>query len=151
MKTKLVCLFGLLLISVQMHATTNDPATVNDKLIKAFRETFPQAKTVHWNENGESYFVHFQENAIASEIEYDHDGNFVESERYYTDADMLPLHLACELHKKFAGKTVYGVTETNTDTETFYYVKLQDDKEWVTVKGNSFGVTEVVEKFNKVL
>jgi hypothetical protein len=149
MKTKLIGLFSLLFITAQLQAKTNDPASVNEKLIKAFKETFPQAKTVNWKENGESYFVHFQENAIASEIEYDHDGNFVESERYYTDADMLPLHLACELHKQFAGKTVYGVTETNTDTETFYYIKLQDDKEWVTVKGTSYGSVEVVEKFNK--
>jgi hypothetical protein len=152
MKTKLFVLFCLLLLSAQMQVLANNsPATVNEKLIKAFQEAFPQAQTVDWKENGDYYFVHFKENASVSEIQYDHDGNFIESEKYYSDVDMLPLHLAWELNKKFKGKTVFGVTEITSDTETYYYVKLQDDKEWITVKGNSYSIEKVVEKFNKQL
>jgi hypothetical protein len=44
---------------------------------------------------------------------------------------------------------VYGITETNTETETLYYVKLQDSKEWVTVKGTADGIVQIVERFNK--
>jgi hypothetical protein len=149
MKTKLVGLFSLLLLSAQMRVFANGPATVNENLIKAFKETFPKASTVEWQENKDSYFVHFKENSITTEIEYDHNGNFIESERYYTDIDMLPLHLACDLHKKFGSKTVFGITETNNDVDNFYYVKLQDDKEWITVKGNAQGILEVVERYNK--
>jgi hypothetical protein len=150
MKTRLAGLICLFVLSAQVHALAdNGTATVNEKLIKAFREAYPMAEKVDWNENGDHYFVHFKNHEILSEIEYDHDGNFIASERYYKSADLLPLHLSWAIHKRFPNKTVYGITETNTETETYYYVKLEDNKEWITVKGSSDGIVKVVEKFNK--
>jgi len=152
MKTKLADLLCLFVLSAQIHVLANNgEATVNEKLIKAFQEAYPMAEKVDWVENGDHYFVHFKDHEILSEIEYDHDGNFIASARYYKTADLLPLHLSWEIHKKFPNKTVFGITETNTDTETFYYVKLEDNKEWITVKGSSDGIVKVVEKFNKQL
>lgn len=152
MKTKLAGLICLFVVAAQMNVLADrGTATVSEKLIKAFQTTFPLAEQVDWFEQGDHYFVHFKDHEILSEIEYDHEGNFIASERYYKSADLLPLHLAWELHKKFANKTVYGITETNTESETYYYVKLQDGKEWITVKGSSDGIVQVVEKFNKQL
>jgi hypothetical protein len=150
MKTKLASLVCVFVLSAQIHALAdNSPAAINEKLIKAFQAAFPLAEKVDWNENGDHYFVHFKDHEILSEIEYDHEGNFVASARYYKSVDLLPLHLAWELHKKFGTKTIFGVTETNTESETIYYVKLEDGKEWVTVKGSSDGMLQVIEKFNK--
>jgi hypothetical protein len=129
----------------------SSPATVNAKLIKAFKAAFPLAEKVDWSESGDYYFVHFKDHDIFSEVEYDHIGNFIASERYYNSIDLLPLHMAWELHKRFPKKTVFGITETNTETETYYYIKLEDNKEWITVKGSSDGHMSVVEKFNKQL
>ena len=152
MKTKLAgvtIVFGLLL---QLNARAdNGPFTVNEKLIQAFQAAFPLAEKVDWNETGDHYFVHFRDHEILSEIEYDHEGNFLASERYYTSVDMLPIHLAWVLHKKFPNKTVFGITETNTEAETMYYVKMQDSKEWITIKGSGDGITQVIERFNKQL
>jgi hypothetical protein len=150
MKTKLAALVGLFVLIAQVHLFAGaNPATINEKLIKAFQTAFPLAEKVDWNESGDHYFVHFKEDNVISEIEYDHDGNFIESERFYKDVNLLPIHLAWELHKKFPDKTIYGITETNTEDETNYYVKLEDSKGWVTVKGNSDGSCHVVERFNK--
>jgi hypothetical protein len=150
MKTRLAGLISLFALVAQMHAFAGkSPATINEKLIKAFQTAFPMAEKVDWSENGGHYFVHFKENTVVSEIEYDHDGNFIESERYYTDISLIPIHLAWELHKKFPDKTVFGITETNTEGETNYYVKLEDSKGWITVKGTSDGGCQVVERFNK--
>ena len=150
MKTKLAGIIGLFVLVAQLHAVAGkSPATINEKLIKAFQTAFPMAEKVDWNEEGGHYFVHFKENSIISEIEYDHDGNFIQSERYYKDISLIPIHLAWELHKRFPDKTVFGITETNTDSETDYYVKLEDNQGWITVKGSSEGSCLVVEKFNK--
>jgi hypothetical protein len=150
MKTKLTGLICLFVLSAQMQALAGkSPATVKEKIMKAFQATFPLAEKVDWNENGDHYFVHFKDHEILSEIEYDLDGNFIGSERYYTSLDLLPLHLTWELHKKFANKTIFGITETNSETETYYYIKLEDHKEWITVKGSSDGLVQVIEKFNK--
>jgi hypothetical protein len=152
MKTKLAGLIGLFVLIAQIPSLAgNGIATVNEKLIHAFQTAFPLAEQVDWNEQGDHYFVHFKEHEVLSEIEYDHDGNFIASERYYRSADLLPLHLAWELRRKFSNKTVYGVTETNTESETYYYVKLQDSKEWITVKGSPDGAVQVIEKLNKQL
>ncbi len=150
MKTKLVGLFSLFLLTLTLQASAHGPVTVNEKLLKAFHDAFPQAKTVDWNESGDYYFVHFHESpTVVSEIEYDHDGNFIESERYYSDINLLPIHLKWEINKKYKDKTVFGITEVNTDSETSYYVKLEDNKEWITVKGTAYGIDSVVEKFQK--
>ncbi len=150
MKTKLAGFICLFVFYAQMHAIAgNSPAAVNEKLIKAFEAAFPLAEKVDWNENGGHYFVHFKYQDVLSQIEYDPDGNFIASARYYKSASLLPLHLAWELQKKFAGKSVFGVTETNTESETCYYIKLEDQKEWVTVKGFSDGTMQVVEKLYK--
>jgi hypothetical protein len=150
MKTRLVGIAVLFVFLTQTNARAdNGPFTVNEKLIQAFQAAFPQAEKVDWNESQDHFFVHFKEHEILSEIEYDQDGNFLASERYYKSPDMLPIHLAWALHKKFPNKTVFGITETNTEAETLYYIKMEDGKEWITVKGTSDGITQVIERLNK--
>ena len=152
MKTKFAGIAFLFLVFTQLNVKAGKgPFTVNEKLIQAFQAAFPLAEKVDWNESGDHYFMHFKDHEILSEIEYDHEGNFLASERYYKSADMLPIHLAWALHKKFPNKTVYGITETSTEGETLYYIKMQDTKEWITVKGSSDGITQVIERFNKQL
>jgi hypothetical protein len=150
MKTKLTSLICFFVLFAQTHVLAgNGPATINEKLVKAFKEAFPLAEKVDWNEIGNHYFVHFKENEVVSEIEYDHGGNFVSSERYYADANLLPIHVAWEIHKKFVGKSIYGVTESSTEAGTVYSIKLQDEKEWITVRAVEDGILGVVEKFAK--
>ena len=107
------------------------------------------AEKVDWMENGDRYFVHFTENAVLSEIEYDHAGNFLSSVRYFKNPNLLPLQLSWELHKRFADKTIFEITETTSGSETFYYIKLEDKKDWTTVKSTIDGSMEVIEKSGK--
>ena len=150
MKTKLAGLISLFVLSAQMQVLAGTSrAEVSQKVISAFQAAFPTAEKVDWSEDGDHYYVHFKDHQVISEIEYDHDGNFISSERYYSDGSQLPLHLTWDLRRKFHDKTIYGITETNMDDETYYYVKLQDAKEWITVKGSADGFIKVVERFNK--
>ena len=152
MKTKIAVFFFLVVCTTQVKAKIfGGPLTVNENLLRAFKAAFPLAEKVDWLENGDHYFVHFKDHEAISEIEYDHDGNFLASERYFQAADLLPIHLAWALHKKFPNKTVFGITETDTEAESTFYVKMEDNKEWITVKGSSDGITQVIEKFNKQL
>ena len=115
MKTKLTGLAVVLGLLLQLNARADHgPFTVNEKLIQAFQAAFPLAEKVDWNESGDHYFVHLKDHEILSEIEYDQEGNFLASERYYKSVDMLPIHLSLSIHKKFHNKTFFGITETNT-------------------------------------
>jgi hypothetical protein len=57
-----------------------------------------------------------------------------------------------KLYKRFREKNIFGIIEINTEeTETCYYVKLEDSKVWVTVKCSANGILAVIEKLNKQL
>ena len=44
---------------------------------------------------------------------------------------------------------MFGVTEVTFSNEVVYYVKLQDEKTWITLKIDGVGNAEVVEKYKK--
>ena len=113
------------------------------------RMHFPWPRKLNGKKAASNYIVYFKEKSVLSEIEYDHEGNFIASERYYKDPSLLPLHPEWELHKKYANKTIFGITEMNTESETEYYIKLEDNKEWITVKSTSDGLLEVVDRLKK--
>lgn len=121
---------------------------INEKLLLSFKQTFPDAQQVKWLEQTDKYTVNFTENGILTKIDYDKDGNFIGSLRYYTEKN-LPINILCKLQKKYADKTVFGVTEVTSDSNVEYYIKLQDEKNWITVKSNGDGNMQLVEKYKK--
>jgi hypothetical protein len=145
---------GLLCLLVLLMQTTvfahGRPSEVNEKVIRAFHDAFPMAEKVDWREKENSYVVYFTEDAIRSQIEFDLDGNFLSAVRYYQNPCLLPLHLSWQLHKKFGDRTVYGITETTSQSKTLYYVKLEGPNDWVTIRGNADGNLKLVEKLAKL-
>jgi hypothetical protein len=137
------CLFSL---SAGVFAAEN--ATISDKLLAAFHQTFPDAQQVKWAEQEDKYTVNFKQNDILTKIEYDKDGNFLSSLRYYTEKN-LPINVLCRLQKKYSDKKVFGVTEMTTDSGVEYYIKLEDESSWITVHSTAEGNMQVVEKYKK--
>jgi len=103
---------------------------------------------VRWLESADRYTVNFKENGILTKIDYDKDGNFISSLRYYSEKN-LPINILCRLQKKYADKKVFGVTEMTSEGGVEYYIKLEDDENWTTVKSNAEGSLQVVEKYKK--
>jgi hypothetical protein len=130
-------------------ATSTGPdLTVSDKLLQVFRQTFPDAKQVKWIEEPGGYEVSFRQNDILTKVLYDKDARFIGSLRYYSEKN-LPITILCQLQKKYAGKTIWGVTEQSAESSTEYYVKLVDDQNWYTVKSDTEGNMQVIEKYKK--
>ena len=101
--------------------------TISDKLLQVFQQTFPDAKQVKWVEEPNGYQVSFRQNDILTKVVYDKDAHYVSSLRYYSEKN-LPVTILCQLQKRYAGKTVWGVTEQSTESSTEYYVKMVDDR-----------------------
>src|SRR5580693_6921769 len=57
--------------------------SVNEKVLQSFKETFPQAQEVNWQEFSDNYIVNFKEGDIRARVNYDKDGNFISATRYY--------------------------------------------------------------------
>ena len=149
-----ICLLSLSAGAFARPATTT-PATattptytISDKLLATFKQTFPDAEQVKWVEQEDKYTVNFKEKGILTKIEYDKEGNFVSSLRYYTEKN-LPVNILCKLQKKYADKKVFGVTEMSTESAVEYYIKLEDDNSWITVRSTQDGNMQVVEKYKK--
>ena len=122
---------------------------VSEKVMKVFKETFKDAENVVWTDAANLYTVKFTQQGINTFVKYDEDGNFISARRYYT-GEKLPVDVQCALMKKFAGKTIFGVTEYTVGDDINYFVKLEDAKSWTTVKIDNARNMEVTEKYNKL-
>ncbi len=123
-------------------------AVVNEKVLQTFKQTFNSAEEVKWEEFKDYYSVSFVQGGIRAKVNYDHDGNMLSSLRYYAP-EMLPLHVLGKLKKDYPKKSLYGVTEVTSGTQIAYYVKIQDEKNWYTIKIDASGQSEVYEKYKK--
>lgn len=123
-------------------------ATPNDKVLRVFNATFSSPQEVTWYDHEDYYDVSFVQAGIRSTVKYDKEGNFMSSIRYYGEQN-LPINIICQLKKKFADKKVFGVTEMTNAEEVNYYVKLVDEKNWITVKISGNGLMTSVEKYKK--
>lgn len=150
MKKLLAFAVCLVLLTASSFANNVDPKVdnVNEKVLRSFQATFPVVDEVKWKEYDNYYTVTFKQNAIQSEVRYDKEGNFLSSLRYYKE-DMLPLSVLHQLKKKYAKKDIYGVTELIVGTEVAYFVKLEDETTWLTIKADQQGNLSVYEKLKK--
>lgn len=122
---------------------------VSQKVLKSFRETFPKAEQVSWQEYSDNYVVNFVAVGLHETITYDKEGNFISSTRYLTEEN-LPTNILFRLKKKYPALKVFGVTEITTEANVEYYLKMEDDQHWVTIKADDGGMLLVVEKFEKI-
>ena len=122
--------------------------TVNEKVLKAFEQTFRDPKDVTWHEFTNYYEVDFNEESIKTQVRYDEDGNIIGTTRYYFE-EQLPPFIVSQLKKKYPDRSVYGVTEIYNQTDLTYYITMEDGKNWYSVKSNSMGVLEQTDKFKK--
>ena len=121
---------------------------ISEKLIREFRETYPDAVQVDWREYPETYTVSFEEGKVKVSLIFNKDGSFISSSRYYKE-EYLPYYLVAAIREKFPEKKIFGITEVSTASYIGYYVKLQDAKTWMTIKMDSEGNIRIVEKFKK--
>jgi len=142
---KLIIILGLF---VALGAAAANPPEVNEKVLKAFEETFVKATDVVWHETGNTYEARFKQSEIISRASYDKDGNLLRTIRYYSE-EGLPINILTKIKKRFSGKSIFGVTECATGDEVEYNIVLQDEKNWYIVKSDSWGSLEVSQKYRK--
>ena len=142
----------LLILFVVCGCTLNLMASpvieINEKVIKSFKETFPEAKEVSWSDNGDTYQVRFFRQGIDTRVVYDTDGTILSTVRYY-EGKYLPAFLLSKLKKKFSDKKIHLVTELNSQDGLEYHITLQDEKKWYVVKAYPDGSMTVYDKYNK--
>ena len=121
---------------------------INEKLVQAFKEAYPNAVQVSWVEYPESCVVYFQLEAVKANIIFSKEGTLIRATRYYKE-EYLPYYLVAAIHEKYPSKKIYGVTEVSTPDKIEYYIKLEDAKALMTIQMDSEGNIKVLEKLKK--
>ena len=147
MKKYLVLLIALLAGILSSAAVADN---VNEKLLRSFKETYPNAKQVTWNEMPGTYIVNFVENGIRARIIYERNGVYQSSLRYYGE-EHLPPYLVFYIKNNFPEKKIFGITEVSTASSINYVVKMEDDRLYTTIKIDPDTRWEYVEEFVKAL
>lgn len=149
---KFLVVFYSLLIAISVFAA--DSVQVDKKVLRAFKTDFPNAQEIAWRELKGTYIVLFTDKGLRTKASYWKDGTLVNYTRSYTE-QQLPYAIQLKLKEEYQGQKVFGVTEIGITSSARdqvtveYFIKLEDDKNWTTVKADDSGNLSVVEKFSK--
>ena len=138
----LTCLFASLSVAA------SNPPEVSEKVLNAFNKTFVKATDVVWHEVQNLYEASFKQSEIISRAIYDANGNLLRATRYYSQEN-LPIHILTKIQKRYAGNSIYGVTELSTEDQVFYHITMQDEKNWYIIKADNWGSLELEQKYRK--
>src|SRR5437899_1685260 len=113
----------LLIMAAVSYAYAKPP--VSEKVLKIFSNSFPGVDNTRWFEYENYYEAYFDNGEVKCRIKFDTDGKVVSAIRYYSEKMVSPF-LKAKLAAKFPGKTIFGVTEVNSDDELTYNFVLED-------------------------
>ena len=99
---KKIMLIAVIITSITSFAA-NTPAAVNEKVLKAFKETFTVAEDITWHEYDDYVQANFRQNQIQVRAMYNEDGQLLRTTRYYGESNLLP-NITAKLKKKYNGK-----------------------------------------------
>lgn len=139
-------LFSLLLIGTVTISFGNPP--VNEKVMKQFKTVFPMVENARWFESDGHYDVYFEKDNTKYQIRYDEKGKIVSTRNYYPGSSLCPF-IKSKISEKFAGKTIYGVTEITTNQERYYVVVLEDENTWTNVQADAVGQLRTLTNMKK--
>jgi len=145
---KNVILSVSLLVTIVAVASASPVDNVNEKVLKAFNQTFANAQDVIWHEYDHIYQANFKQDDIQIRAQYDQDGTLIETIRYYGERQLLP-NVVSRIKKKYAGREIFGVTETTSDLGVDFLVTLKDEKNWYVVESDVYGNLVQTEKFKR--
>lgn len=121
----------------------------NERVLKAFNETFSSATEVRWEEYPSYFTVSFVNSGIRTKVNYDKEGKMLSSLRYYA-SQYLPLNIINKIGSENPTKKIFGVTEVTHEGAVVYYIKLEDKTHWYTLKVDVDGNSQQTEKYRKV-
>lgn len=137
---------ALLVVSLASFVQAAPP--VSEKVLKVFSNVFPGIENTRWFEYENHYEAYFDAGDVKCRVKFDLDGKILSTIRYYNERLVSPF-LKSKLAAKFPGKTIFGVTEVNSENELTYNFVLEDSKTWTHVKSDGLGQMDVTEKFKK--
>ncbi len=127
---------------------TPAPENINEKVMKAFSETFTTAENVSWQEFEDYSQANFNIDKIQVRAQFAEDGRLIRTLRYYSERELLP-NVVAKLKKKYAGKEITGITESSTEDDVSLVINVKDENNWYIVKSDVLGNLQQTDKFKR--
>ncbi len=124
------------------------PEEINEKVMKAFSETFTTAENVTWQEFEDYSQANFSIDKIQVRAQFAEDGRLIRTLRYYSERELLP-NVVAKLKKKYAGKEIAGITESSSEDEVSLVINIKDESNWFVVKSDVLGNLQQTNKFKR--
>ena len=124
------------------------PSEVNEKILKAFSETFTAAQNVTWQEYEDYSQANFSIDKVQVRAQFAEDGRLIRTLRYYSERELLP-NIVARLKKKYTGKEIAGVTESSSDDEVSFVINVKDENNWYIIKSDVYGNLQQTDKFKR--
>ncbi len=126
----------------------NSDINISSKAIDAFNKNFNNVKNTKWFKRENVYIVYFEQNDIRTRIDYDKEGHFLSSVRYYSQNN-LPFNIFLKIKEKYKGKAIKIVTEVIEADSIKYSINVEDEENVYVVETTSGAHFDLVQKFRK--
>lgn len=122
---------------------------VNTNAVRDFKRNFSKATDAKWllHEKGSS--VYFTNDGIKMRTTYNSKGRREFTLKYYLDESGIPEDMRHYVRSNYYGHNVAVVTEVISNSQTYYLVKMENEKEYLTLRIID-GEISVYEKTDKL-
>lgn len=143
-------IFACLLAVVTSAPVFASPASiVTEKVLKIFRDAFPEVTQPTWYNYDNYYEVYFTNpDNTSCRIDYSPEGIVLSTTRYYTSPNLSPV-IRAKVNEKYPGKKIFGITEVSNSDMMVYHIVLEDDKNWLNIQSDAMGNIILDKKLEK--
>jgi len=120
---------------------------VNINAARDFKLNFKKATDVKWIHHDKGESVYFTNDGIKMRSSYNSKGRKEYTLKYYDESKM-PSELRQRVRSNYYDYSIVIVTEVLRNNQTYYLVKMENEKEYLTLKINEDEMT-VFEKTSK--
>ncbi len=126
----------------------NPDINISPKVLNIFNETFNNVKNIKWFKVEVTFIAAFDQNDIHTRIDYDKDGNFLSSVRYYGESN-LPFNILLKIKEKYKGKTIKIITELIKEDSIKYSINVEDEENIYVIESSSAADIHLRKKIKK--
>ncbi len=135
-------------VSPAVSVNENMAPAAMSKAVRNFKKTFKNITDEKWYEMPDGYRVNFILNNIRCRLDYDKNGNWLHTIRYY-DEKQLPVEVRRLVVSSYLDYTIRTVEEIEVPHNTiFYVIHLEGETNWINIKVADNEINEL-EKIKK--
>ena len=135
-------------VSPAVSVSENTAPAVMSKAVRNFKKIFKNVSNEKWYEMPDGYRVNFTAKDIRCRLDYDKNGNWMHTIRYY-DEKKLPLEVRRLVVSNYLDYTIRTVEEIEAPhTDIFYVIHLEGETNWINIKVSDNEINEL-EKIKK--